>query len=1023
MTTKPKAKNSGRLSQPAHIFRCKALHLAVASCFAVAPAYAVTLADYNYATKAAGMVTSDTMSGSTRTIANINGAILNWSGLNINAGETLKFQQLNAASKVLNRVGGGNMTSIMGTLSSNGQVFLINNAGIAIGKGATINVAGFVASSLNITDADFIAGRNRFNADVAHPGNVSNAGTIITPSGGFVYLLAPQVENSGIITTPSGEAILAAGNSVELVDSADPSLRVRVSARSADVNLSQMMTQSNGDIFSVLNSGKVSANTAVVGQNGKVQFRSAGNLQTTATSVVEAKGDANTDGGLIRGFANGVGTYAGSFDVSGKNGGKIETSAAYLHLDPNIKISAAALSPTGHGGSWLLDPYDFDIGASEASSISTALASGNSVTIDTGDGFSGMYSTYPGSVNNGVGPGNSGNIRLLASSGGINAGSGSASFTMDADGSVTIDAPITGSALSLHILADRDNNGNGGIAFNSSVNIGGAFSASTLSGNITMSGHSNIIQASNVDLEAYGGDIGSLANMIRTDTPILTVGGSSTPSNAFVSDDQAVISANFHVLDTALLVLGNGMAYGGNIMMTAANGFVASTGNLSIAGYGGHISFNGNGRVDVNGDLSMSSHTYISSTGDLTVTPVNLFMDNAGIHAGGNLTVAADNNITMINHSIMYGGSMYGGSTKVSANSINMTNSAMFSYGGDLNVSGNSISMDNSALIAFYGGDLNVSANTIDMTNNSVMSTSYGGNISIGNAAGSALGAASLTMDHSRIYGGDILILAQHVGLTNSSIDGFDIGINFFPGDVAGLTATDATTTAALAFFQNASVDVGDHSSISASHALGVRTGNLTVDASNGFASLDASTGSMALLAAGSITLKGGNGFAYGGISASQDLFLKVGKQLTLQTSSDGTGHAAINVGSEDTLIMGFPLITKNGWNVDGVDNAFTSTINPSTGIFVDNEPAKLNVNTFVKYGGVTQDAGLKSNLSLQASELLQSTGLGATVLSDSDRANQIFGNGSEEEKDEKDKDNKDNKDGKNKKEIPKQCS
>ena len=66
---------------------------------------------------------------------------------------------------------------------------------------------------------DFLAGRLNFVGD-AGAGNVVNRGEIVTPAGGSVYLIGANVANEGIIHTPGGEALLAAGRSVKLVDTA-----------------------------------------------------------------------------------------------------------------------------------------------------------------------------------------------------------------------------------------------------------------------------------------------------------------------------------------------------------------------------------------------------------------------------------------------------------------------------------------------------------------------------------------------------------------------------------------------------------------------------------------------------------------------------------------------------------------------------------------------------------------------------------------------------------------------------------
>ena len=68
-------------------------------------------------------------------------------------------------------------------MQSNGRVFLINPNGILFGTGAQITVNGLVASTLNISNEDFLNGKMRFSAEGC-VGNLKNEGTITTPNGG-----------------------------------------------------------------------------------------------------------------------------------------------------------------------------------------------------------------------------------------------------------------------------------------------------------------------------------------------------------------------------------------------------------------------------------------------------------------------------------------------------------------------------------------------------------------------------------------------------------------------------------------------------------------------------------------------------------------------------------------------------------------------------------------------------------------------------------------------------------------------
>ena len=123
------------------------------------------------------------------------GAIIDWNSFNIGAGYGVTFdQQFGTSSVTLNRVIGfgysGSPTYIEGTLSSNGNVFIINPAGITFGSGAQVNVGGIVASTLWMNQGDFINGLTTgqfvftgFNGD-ASDHLVRNNGTITAGAGG-----------------------------------------------------------------------------------------------------------------------------------------------------------------------------------------------------------------------------------------------------------------------------------------------------------------------------------------------------------------------------------------------------------------------------------------------------------------------------------------------------------------------------------------------------------------------------------------------------------------------------------------------------------------------------------------------------------------------------------------------------------------------------------------------------------------------------------------------------------------------
>jgi len=106
-------------------------------------------------------------------------AIINWNTFNIGVNESVRFNQPGASSVVLNRVTGGlGPSEILGTLTANGRVFVINRDGILFGPGSVVNTAGFLATTHDIKNSDFMAGRYNFNIPGRPDASIVNQGRI-----------------------------------------------------------------------------------------------------------------------------------------------------------------------------------------------------------------------------------------------------------------------------------------------------------------------------------------------------------------------------------------------------------------------------------------------------------------------------------------------------------------------------------------------------------------------------------------------------------------------------------------------------------------------------------------------------------------------------------------------------------------------------------------------------------------------------------------------------------------------------
>lgn len=256
--------------------------------------------------------------GNQMTVTNSPNAIINWQEFSIGADQGVHFQQPDAASQVLNRVVGDDPSNILGSLSSNGGVWLINPHGVLFGQNARIDVGALVASTLDISNIDFMAGKYSFHGGGTGSGGVTNQGVVHTSFGGRVWLVGEQVRNEGLIQTSGGNTVLAAGKAIELIDSGAPNVVVRVSApENRAINLGSLVADGGSvDIHGgiVNQEGIVRADSVGTDSTGRILFKASDALNLTENSQTKASG-----GNVTMAAANS--TYlAGAVDVSRQQG-------------------------------------------------------------------------------------------------------------------------------------------------------------------------------------------------------------------------------------------------------------------------------------------------------------------------------------------------------------------------------------------------------------------------------------------------------------------------------------------------------------------------------------------------------------------------------------------------------------------------------------------------------------------------------------------------------------------------------
>ena len=307
--------------------------------------------------------------------------IINWQSFNIGAAEKTQFIQPGASSVTLNRITGGNASSILGQLIANGQIFLINPAGVIFGANSRVDVAGLLVSTADISNANFLAGNYQF---MQGPGNASiiNQGYIKAANNGFVYLVAPRVENSGLIEANLGKVVLGSSplNSVYTLDFYGDKLIQFALSPDTGSDIDTAITQSgkiiaNGGVVlltantvnSVVNrainmSGVIEANT-IANRGGKIILSGGEQGVVSVTGKIIARGNrAGEKGGEVKITGQDVGLFQNAkIDVSGMaGGGEVLIGARYfgntlvpaaqaVYVGPNANIFANAIT-SGNGG-------------------------------------------------------------------------------------------------------------------------------------------------------------------------------------------------------------------------------------------------------------------------------------------------------------------------------------------------------------------------------------------------------------------------------------------------------------------------------------------------------------------------------------------------------------------------------------------------------------------------------------------------------------------------------------------------
>ena len=796
---------------------------------------------------------SATMSqnGSTMTISQ-NGkvSLINWTGFDIAQGSSVTFDMPSAAAGSINIISGA-ASVINGSLSSVGNVFLVNTNGIVFNGGSTINVGGLLATSLppvmsnlDVSESASLPAMWTFTGS-GTPGAIVNRGSINAATGG-VSLIGAIVENSGNIIA-AGNASLLAANSVNstFMQPAAPSANNAgnwehlLTARSAGgvaasaINNTGYLSGASVDMRSLvqsetffygINSTGVVQARGIDGGSLVFSTNAPANIDfgagTTAASItsnssaLSARGTATADSiSLVSDNALDLGATLNSNNIalSGKQIGQTSGAlkgAVTVNTTGNATLNSNSNAITRLGGK-----VDGNLQLSSTTNVaqnSTLIIAGTTTLTGlagsdgrlAGFNFNNSGNQFGGTVSGGGGAlqlGSSGALRLGAFNVDSLAASGSA-ITLGGDvtstGAQSYTGPVTlGSSRMLSSTSG------GAVSFSGTVDgahaltvdtagtrtFGGAVGNATALSSLQTLGTGSTVLNGNV---TTSGAIGLSGNVLLGADVALTSTGDQAISLSGTVDSNG--TARALTLDTDGLAILGGSEDGSSVLASLTRTGAGAT------QLGGSISTVGN--IALQGALNATGAATLASTsGDIHVGGAIQSTDSLGLQGGD---IVVDGNITA--GSVAINGGTFDGAGINSSGALTVTLSeGGLVQGGRYTAAGaatfdvaDDITLDNPQ--NQFGGSVALKGGTVRLSSQ--------GNLSLGDVDAQALAISS---------GGSIsqrTATAINVDTTSSftATNGITLGRggNVFGGAVT-LQAGGAAQVVADGTLRFGSVDVG----------------------------------------------------------------------------------------------------------------------------------------------------------------------------------------------------------------------
>jgi filamentous hemagglutinin family protein len=804
-------------------------------------------------------------------------AIIDWRSFSIGAGGQVVFVQPSALSATLNRVTGEQASMILGRLDANGQVLLINPNGIVFGGGSQINVASLIASTSNVSNTNFMAGRLIFDQPGRPGAGILNAGAMTAADGGLIALVAPHVRNDGVIVARLGKVTLGAADTFTVDLYGDSLINLALS----DVHAGQLRDLSGAPVSSLIaNSGTI--DTA----GGRTVLMTARNAKNILDNLINMSGTIKADtaveqsGRILLLGEGGKVDVSGTLSARGATGGSIEALGGEVHV-----ASTATADASGAAGGGIVHVGGAFQGKGDTyRSTQTLVDAGATLRANAGDRGNGgevvVWSdgrtAFSGSVEAKGGANGGGGGRMEVS------GKGTLEFLGQADASAT--AGQAGSLLLDPAYLDIGATEAGVI-----TRVLRTGTTANLAADVDISVNSIITGG---DRTAGGGLTMTAGNNININDFLVTNEGAISlfaskgsvnvaPGKALFAGMAPITVSAAGSVHTAPLVTGGKLA----VTSTAGSVHIDSF----IDSHAGPVSLRAAGDVDINQpivNLAGGATLDVTAGNDINV---NAQVDGRGDAAGGAVTMTANRNLN-VNDTIVTNN---GGITLAATN-------------GAMNVAQGKVIVSGTGTIAMSArGDINAGATS----GGALTINSSGGSVAVNGLIDSATGATRISAGTDVNINQPILNAQSGSSLAVNA--GRDVNVNAQIDGRGGVAGGGVALNAAR--------------NLNLNQSLATNNGAITLAATGGAATV--ATGKGLFSGNAPISMQSAGDLTMGLISGGSLSATSSGGSLRVNGVIDGTtGRVDLNAGQD--VLISQPVLNVRTGNALNVNAGRDVTVN-----------------------------------------------------------------------------------------------